>query len=484
MRRTKIVCTLGPSSNTPERVRQLMQAGMNVARLNFSHGSHDDHAALYQVVRDAAGSLNRNVAILMDLQGPKIRTGPLAGGNAVMLEEGAPFTLTTDPVEGDAARVSTTYPALPRDVRAGDRIMLADGVMELQVEAVENADVRCRVERGGLLAEHKGINLPGVAVSAPSLTEKDRDDLRFGLDLGVDYVALSFVRHADDLRELKALVREAGYDTPVVAKIERPEALDHIDEILEEVDVIMVARGDLGVEVPLDRVPQIQKRLIRRCNERGIPVITATQMLESMTTHPRPTRAEVNDVANAIYDGTDAVMLSGETAAGEYPVRAVEVMAAVAERADLALSDGPSRAIVERGSDPEAAFSDAVARAACESSRELNARRIVCFTSSGYTAARIARHRPPVPIFAFTLTDASMRRCALYWGVEAVRTIEEYDIEALLRRVDALLIDHRLAEPGEAVVVVAGTPLAVAGRTNLLKLHRAGEEEAPPPKAP
>jgi len=341
MRRTKIVCTLGPSSRSPEMVRQLILKGMDVARLNFSHGTHDHHRATFNAVRSIAQELQSNVAILMDLQGPKIRTGALDGGVPVHLAEGEAFCLTTRAVPGDQHCVSTTYANLPYDVEAGDRLLLADGALELLAEQVSPPDVRCRVIRGGALGQHKGVNLPGVNVSAPALTAKDIEDLALALELGADYVALSFVRRPEDIRAIKQRIADTGASAHVVAKIERPEALDSFDAILELTDAVMVARGDLGVEVNLEDVPQIQKELIRKCNEQGKPVITATQMLESMMTSPRPTRAEVTDVANAIYDGTDAVMLSGETAVGQFPLAAVSVMADVAGKADQAHGKAP-----------------------------------------------------------------------------------------------------------------------------------------------
>jgi len=476
MRRTKIVCTLGPSSSSPAVVRQLVCNGMDVARLNFSHGTHDDHRTLFQTVRTVAAELGANVAILMDLQGPKIRTGPLAGGGPVTLEEGAEFCVTTRPVPGDQHCVSTTYASLPYDVNVGDRILLADGTMELVAERVAPPDVACRVVRGGELGTHKGINLPGVNVSAPALTEKDVDDLALALHLGADYVALSFVRTPEDVGGLKERIDQAGAAARVVAKIERPEALDHFDAIVELADAIMVARGDLGVEVNLEDVPQIQKTLIRKSNDRGKPVITATQMLESMMTSSRPTRAEVTDVANAIYDGTDAVMLSGETAAGRFPLAAVSVMAGVAYKADRAVEAAQTRIIPAREAPGSlGAFSDAIGHAVCNMGRTLGAKRIVCFTQSGYTAAAIARYRPPTPITAITLSESTRRQCALLWGVEAIHTVEVDSTDAMVRTVEYILLEQDRAAVGDTVIIVAGTPLGIGGHTNLLRLHVVGQ---------
>ncbi|HEO72240.1 MAG TPA: pyruvate kinase [Candidatus Hydrogenedentes bacterium] len=479
MRRTRIVCTLGPSSNTPEIVRQLILNGLDVARLNFSHGTHDDHRALFAMLRSVAEELERNVAILMDLQGPRIRTGLLKGGGPVELVDGERLCLTARDVPGDAGCVSTTYSKLPHDVAAGDRILIADGTMELRVEEVAPPDVHCLIVRGGLLGQHKGMNLPGVAVSAPAMSHKDIQDLALALQLGADYVALSFVRQAEDVRDVKRRIAEAGSPARVVAKIERPEALTHFDAILEQTDAVMIARGDLGVETDLDNVPQVQKDLIRRCNACGTPVITATQMLESMVNHRRPTRAEVTDVANAIYDGADAVMLSGETAAGRFPIAAVSTMADIAAKADQAIAEAAPQPMVTVTSGHscawEGAFSHAIGHAVRDMIGPLDVKRIVCFTMSGFTAAAIARYRPTVPITAITLSEATQRRCALFWGVEAIRAAEVTNTDDMVAMVDDILLRNHFAKIGDTIVIVAGTPLAVGGRTNLLKLHTLGE---------
>ena len=480
MRRTKIVCTIGPSCKSPEMLREFILRGMDVARLNLSHGAHGEHRAAFRTIRSLAQELNRNVAVLMDLQGPKIRTGPLEGGGPVALAEGASFCITTRDVPGDQTCVSTTYAALPSDVKAGDRILLADGAMELVAERVVPPDVYCRVVRGGTLGQHKGINLPGVNVSAPALTAKDIEDLELAFELGVDYLALSFVRKPEDVYDVKRRIAQVRADIRVVAKIERPEALDRFDAILEATDAVMVARGDLGVEVDLNDVPQIQKALIRKCNAAGKPVITATQMLESMMTNARPTRAEVTDVANAIYDGTDAVMLSGETAAGKFPLEAVTTMADITRKADQAIAGAPPRLIAPHAGDAgedagEGAFSDAIGQAVRDMVCTLNVTQIVCFTMSGFTAAAIARYRPQTPITAITLSEETRRRCALYWGVDAVQSVEVEDIDTMIRVVDEVLLRRGLAAAGDVIIVVAGTPLAVGGRTNLLHLHTVGD---------
>jgi len=479
MRRTKIICTLGPATSTVDDIAALIRAGMDIARLNCSHGDAASLTALYHAVREAAAQAQRNVAVLMDLQGPKIRTGRMRDGQPVELIEGADVVITTDETDGDAHRFSTTYEALPSDVRPGDRIMLADGALELKVRSVRGAEVHCTVVHGGLLGSSKGINLPGVPVSAPSVTEKDREDLALALDLGADFVALSFVRSPDDVRLVKRCIADAGVDCHVVSKIERPEALDCFDEIAELTDAVMVARGDLGVEMPFDQVPQIQKQLIRRCSQLGTPVITATQMLESMIASPRPTRAEANDVANAIYDGTDAVMLSGETAVGRFPARTVSVMARICAEADAAIAADSERARRPWSAEGQGSLiGNAIGHAVYHLSENLDLKRIVVFSQSGFTATKVSRYRPRVPISAFTLDVHAQRRCALYWGVNAEQTVELGGIDETIAALDGLLLERGLAKRGDLVALVAGSPLAHAGATNLLKLHTVGESES------
>lgn len=470
MRRTKIVCTIGPATASPEMIRQLVEAGMNVARLNFSHGAWEEHAGVIASLRQVSARKHVPVAILQDLQGPKIRLGTFRGGRA-SLAAGAEFLITTRPMEGTAAQASTTYDHLPRDVKPGDRILLADGVIELTaLESTEDA-VRCRVVVGGEISDHKGINLPGVAVSASSMTAKDREDLRFGLEHGVDAIAVSFVRGPADVLEAKKLIAEAGADTPVIAKLEKPEAIQHLAEILEVSDGVMVARGDLGVELPLEEVPLIQKEIIRRARAHAIPVITATQMLESMIGNPRPTRAEASDVANAILDGTDAVMLSAETAVGQYPIETVRVMSRIAVKVEAALPQLAAGAPFERAS----TFPDVISEAACRAASEVRARAIVAFTQSGFTARLLAKYRPEVPILAFSPSDTVRRRLCLYWGVvpKAIRPIQ-YTHE-MVEEIESLLLAENAVQADDALVIVAGAPLFVRGTTNLIKLHRVGE---------
>lgn len=479
MRRTKIVCTLGPSSRDYQTIERLMTEGMDVARLNFSHGSHDDHRNVFETVRRAASETGRAVAVMADLQGPKIRTGRLEDGRPVNLSPGASFCITARDVPGNARCVSTTYESLPQDITPGSRLLLADGMLELRVLEVKGRDVHCTVVRGGKLGEHKGINMPRVAVSAAPLTEKDIEDLEFALDLGVDFVALSFVRSGQDICHLKELIAEGGHRASVVAKIERPEAVANIDEIIRVADAVMVARGDLGVEMDLDEVPQIQKDIIRKCNRNGLPVITATQMLESMMASARPTRAEVADIANAIHDGTDALMLSGETASGRYPIESVATMAQVALKTDEIIEQSPRCALVapENASRHETAFAHAIGLAASQAAEDVNAVCITCFTMSGYSARMISRHRPRKPIVAVTVNDEARRRCALLWGVQTLPGAETRDLTAMVGQVDDILSREGLAQHGDTVVIVAGTPLLVGGRTDFIKIHQVGESE-------
>ncbi len=471
MRRTKIVATLGPASNTLERIAGLIQAGMNVARLNFSHGTHADHAALIAMVRRAAAEAGSHVAILQDLQGPKIRTGPLADGQPVDLVAGQRFWITTEPIIGTAERVSTTYAALPQDVQPRDRILLSDGMIELVVRTTGANEVETEVVHGGRLKQHQGINLPGVRVSAPAATAKDLEDLHFGLAQGVDYVALSFVRAADDIRQIKTVISAAGKSTPVIAKIERPEALEDLPAILRVADAIMVARGDLGVEMAPERVPLVQKQIIDAANRALIPVITATQMLESMIQNPRPTRAESSDVANAILDGSDAVMLSGETAAGAYPLEAVQMMALIADAIEGSAAQAGSDIAVPRWAIPEVQSSArAIADAAATISRVLPVRAIVVLTQSGSSARLVSHYRPQVPIIALSPSAETARRVALYWGVTPLVIHSADHLDALEQEIQALLRARGLAQPGETVVLTGGHPVYRHGPTNFLKL--------------
>ncbi|MAQ19822.1 MAG: pyruvate kinase [Sandaracinus sp.] len=468
MRRTKIVCTLGPASSSVEVIDQLVAAGMDCARLNFSHGDHAQHAEMARKIREAAGRARRPLAILADLCGPKMRVGRFAAGS-VELEEGQAFTLTTEKVDGDATRVSVSYPALPQDAKVDDTILLDDGLLRLRVTGTSAKEVQTEVEIGGTLSDRKGLNLPGVELSIPALTKKDREDLRFAVDeLKVDFVALSFVRRASDIEAAKEL---AG-GTPIIAKIEKPEAVENLEAILDAADGAMVARGDLGVELGSEKVPLVQKRIIRETNDRGKIVITATQMLDSMIRNPRPTRAEAADVANAVMDGTDAVMLSGETAAGKYPVKAVEMMDLIAREVESEWVQELSRMTrdmkVVAHEDWE--FPEAAARAAAVLSTHLPLAAIVSFTQDGRSAGLLAEFRPRAPIVAITHRAEVAQRLALEWGVVPRLEVPPEDLDETLRIACALLAREKLAKKGEPFAMIAGWP--TSGRTNTVKLHR------------
>ena len=466
VRHTKIVCTIGPASESPQIIRALVEQGMNVARLNFSHGSHQEHREKIQVIRGVSEELDRPVAILQDLAGPKIRVGEIPKPG-VRLEAGQSFMLTTSNVRGTHERVSVSYQSLPDEVEQGDRILLSDGSIELVVHRKTPSEVSCEVVTGGLLTSHKGLNLPTGSMRAAAFTDVDRKDLFFGLEHDVDFVALSFVRAADDILEVKEFVRRRKGDTPVIAKIERHEALDSIDEIIEEADGIMVARGDLGVEIPLEDVPGIQKMLINKANTAGRFVITATQMLRSMVNAPRPTRAEATDVANAVLDGTDAVMLSEETATGDYPVEAVQFMARIIRSAE---SDFPHERYLEHV--PRREVSDSVAHAACVLANHLDAAAIVAPTSSGRTARYISRFRPKQPIVALSPHDTVVHRLALSWGCLPHLVPEPTHTDDMIERSAELVLKLGYAAKDDLVVMTAGHPVGVSGNTNMVRVKR------------
>lgn len=464
IRKTKIVATIGPASRNESTLEALIRAGMDVARLNFSHGTREEHAWSARTIRAIATRLDRPVAILQDLSGPKIRTGTLKGGGPIRLLQGAELFITSRPVEGDATLISTSYAHLPQDVHPGDHILLADGLMDLIVLEVIGDTVRCRVVHGGELGERKGMNLPGVRLSTPAVTEKDLADLEFGLSMGVDYVAVSFVRQAEDLRQVRRLLRARKADTPVIAKIEKPEAIQNLEAILRACEGVMVARGDLGVEVSLEKVPILQKQIIEAANRAGALVITATQMLESMVSNPRPTRAEASDVANAILDGTDAVMLSAETAVGRFPVETVEMMARIALEAE---ASGRSAAMPSHS---RRDYSQAIAHAAVTLARDLDFRAVCAFTQSGYTARLVSKERPDLPVLAFTNDPGVYRRIALYWGTASLLLEFDGDTDTLIRHVESELLARGLAAPGDSVIVLGGSPIALKGATNFLKV--------------
>jgi pyruvate kinase len=466
----KIVCTIGPASAAEGIIEQMVRAGMDVARLNFSHGSHSEHRQAIERIRSVEIRIGKPIAILQDLQGPKIRLGTFVDGG-VALRRGDPFVLTTETVRGTAARASISYGGFAQDVKPGDRVLIDDGRIALEVEEVRGNDVTARVASGGLVKDHKGVNLPRTTLRLPSLTEKDREDLAFGLRHGVDYVGVSFVRSAADLLEVREVINEFRSDVQVVAKLERPEAIGRLDEILNATAAVMVARGDLGVEVPLEEVPIAQKEILRRARLARTPVIVATQMLESMTTNQRPTRAEVSDVANAVLDGTDAVMLSAESAVGAYPVEAVRMLDRIIRRTEAAFPpqtmDRPRRG--------EVSFPQAMSDASSFAAQELKARAIVPFTESGYTARLISQDRPPVPIIAFTPSERVRRRLTLDWGVIPRLIKSQTSIDQMVMDIEASLLADRSVRYNDILVIVGGAPLGVRGTVNLLKLHRVGE---------
>ena len=467
-RRAKIVCTLGPSCNTEAGIRGLLQSGMDVARLNFSHGTHEEHARSIATLRRVAAEAGKPICILQDLQGPKIRTGRLKGHQPVKLKAGDSVTITTRDVEGTAGLLCTTFAGLPQEVSPGSRILLSDGRIELEVRAVHGEDIECAIVTGGALAEHQGINLPGAALSIPALTEKDRKDLEFGVKHGVDLVALSFVRSASDVRTARGIIAARNSDIPVFAKLEKPQALDQLEAILEAADGVMVARGDLGVEMPPEKVPVIQKHVIQRAAEWRKPVIIATQMLESMIENPRPTRAEASDVANAIFDGTDAVMLSGETASGKYPLEAVGMMAKIVVEAENNIAEftQPRR----RRENRALSISETICESIAHSADDLDMAAIAVFTETGNTARMLSKYRPKSQIYAFSHVPAVCNRMNLLWGVHPVRRDHALNSEEMLSTAEQELLRSGRIAPGQVLGVVAGTQMA-SGSTNFMRLH-------------
>jgi len=470
-RRAKIVCTLGPASSSEPILRDLVRAGMDVARLNFSHGTHQDHERLIDLLRKVVASEGRSICVLQDLQGPKLRTGELAGHAPVLLAAGSPVTITSRKVPGSATLISTEFP-IAREVKVGSRILLSDGLIELRVRSIRGQDVLCTVVNGGLLGEHKGINLPGTQVSLPSLTEKDRKDLQFGLKCGVDLVALSFVRTAHDVRQAKDIIRQQGSSVPVIAKLEKPQAIDNLEDILDAADGVMVARGDLGVEVAPEKVPVIQKQVIHRAGAWRKPVITATQMLESMIDNPRPTRAEASDVANAIFDGSDAVMLSGETATGRYPREAVNMMARIVVEAEAHMEDAwPYR----RRSEHSLSISETICESVAHAAQVLDMKAIAVFTQTGTTARLVSKYRPLCPVFAFAHDESVANRLNLLWGVHPFTIDYEPSAEAMVRAGEMRLCELGVVKSGDIVGVISGK-IGASGSTNLMRLHVVGSD--------
>ena len=471
-RRAKIVATLGPASSSEEVFRQLVRAGLDVARLNFSHGSHEQKAALIAMVRRVSKEEGKPVCILGDLQGPKIRTGTLAGGKAVLLETGKRLTITPEAIEGTAERVSTVFPTLAENLKPGDRILLSDGLIELRVVELRGADVVTEIVNGGMLGEKKGINLPNINVKVPSLTEKDEADLEFALKNGVDTIAVSFVQTADDVRYVKRRVAALGSEAWVIAKLEKPQAVDHLESILEATDGIMVARGDLGVEVPPEKVPAIQKHIIRRAAECRKPVITATQMLESMIENPRPTRAEASDVANAIYDGTDAVMLSAESAAGKYPVESVAMMAKIVVETETQIRREPKMSTILRRKSLN--IPETICECMAHSAQDLDLAAIAIFTETGNTARLLSKYRPEAPIFALSPFEEVVHRLMLLWGTYPIQCERFEGTDKLVNMAEDILEERGYVKSREVLGIVAGTATKT-GATNFMRLHLIGD---------
>ncbi|MEU6079656.1 pyruvate kinase [Streptomyces sp. NPDC047108] len=471
MRRSKIVCTLGPAVDSFDQLKSLIDAGMNVARFNMSHGSHPEHEERYHRVRKASEETGRAVGVLVDLQGPKIRLETFAEG-PVELVRGDEFTITTEDVPGDRTICGTTYKGLPGDVSKGETILINDGAVALQVVEVEGPQVRTIVIEGGVVSDHKGINLPGVSVNVPALSEKDIEDLRFGLALGCDMVALSFVRDAGDIRDVHRVMDEVGRRVPVIAKVEKPQAVANMEEVVLAFDGVMVARGDLAVEYPLEKVPMVQKRLIEMCRRNAKPVIVATQMMESMINSSRPTRAEASDVANAILDGTDAVMLSAESSVGKYPIETVKTMSRIVEAAEKELLSRGLQPLVP-GKKPRTQ-GGSVARAACEIADFLGAKSLVAFTQSGDTARRLCRYRAQQPILAFTTDVSTRNQLTLSWGVESYIAPYVENTDAMVDLVDAELLKLGRYGAGDTMIITAGSPPGVPGTTNMVRVHHLG----------
>ncbi|MFJ5231747.1 pyruvate kinase [Kitasatospora sp. NPDC088391] len=472
MRRAKIVCTLGPAADSYDQIKALVDAGMDIARLNLSHGSHAEHEDRYHRVRKASDETGRSVGVLADLQGPKIRLDTFADG-PVLLERGDEFTITVEDVPGDREICGTTYKGLAADVSRGERILIDDGRVCLEVTHVEGPRVHCIVIEGGLVSDHKGLNLPGVAVSVPALSDKDVEDLRWALRTGADIIALSFVRSGKDVEAVHRIMAEEGRRVPVIAKIEKPQAVEDLESIVDAFDGIMVARGDLGVELPLEQVPIVQKRAIKLAKRNAKPVIVATQMLDSMINASRPTRAEASDVANAVLDGSDAVMLSGETSVGKYPVETVKTMARIVEAAEEDILAAGLPALT--ASSKPRTQGGAVARAAAEIGDFLNAKYLIAFTQSGDTARRLTRYRSPIPVLAFTYEPAVRSQLSLTWGVETFLGPFVTTTDELVAQVDAALIGLGRCKPGDVVIITAGSPPGLAGSTNLVRVHHVGE---------
>jgi pyruvate kinase len=471
LRKTKIICTIGPASEDVETLRKLIAHGMNVARLNFSHGSHAEHEVRIRNIREAAEAEGKTVAILLDTQGPEIRTGELAVPS-VELVAGEKFILTTEQIPGDCNRVSVSYSGLPRDVKRGDTILIDDGLIGLRVERIEGTEIHCTILNGGILKSRKGVNIPGVKINLPGITEKDAEDILFGIKMGVDFIAASFVRKPQDVLDIRKILEEHGASIPIIAKIENREGIENLDAILEVSDGLMIARGDLGVEIPVEEVPLVQKEMIRKCNQLGKPVITATQMLDSMQRNPRPTRAEASDVANAILDGTDAIMLSGETAAGKYPVEAVETMARIAVTAEASLRY--QEIFRQKIRELESTITESISQAVVHTSHTLDCSAIITATETGYTARMVSKYRPRAPIIAVTPNHDVLRKLTLVWGVYPVKGKPAATTDEMFQTAISASLENHYVEQGDLVVITAGVPVGKSGTTNLMKVHVIG----------
>ncbi|OXS53229.1 pyruvate kinase [Cohnella sp. CIP 111063] len=473
MRKTKIVCTIGPSSESLENTKKLIAAGMNVARLNFSHGDYEEHGNRIKAIRQASQELNKTVAILLDTKGPEIRLGKLKE-EPIELVQGEYITLTTEEILGDITRVPVTYKDLPSDVSVGSTILIDDGLIGLTVIDIQGTEIKCQIVNSGQIKSKKGVNVPGVAISMPGLTEKDISDIKFGIEVGVDFIAASFVRRASDVLEIRELLeRHDARHIHIISKIENQQGVDNLDEILEVSDGLMVARGDLGVEIPAEEVPLVQKLMIEKCNRVGKPVITATQMLDSMQRNPRPTRAEASDVANAIFDGTDAIMLSGETAAGKYPVESVETMARIAESAESALHY--REIFTKQANAQQTSVTEAISQAVANSALDLEAKAIVTSTESGYTARMVSKYKPKSPIIAVTPVEQVLRRLQLVWGVIPVKGVSASTTDEMFEIAVQGVLDSGIVRLGDTIVITAGVPVGRSGTTNLIKIHNVGE---------
>lgn len=473
MRKTKIVCTIGPASESLGNLKKLIQAGMNVARLNFSHGDYEEHGARIHNIRQASKEMGKTVAILLDTKGPEIRTRKMKEEPVELIENNM-ITLTTEDVLGDADRISVTYEDLPRDVEIGSTILIDDGLIGLTVVDIQGTEIKCRIVNGGPVKSNKGVNVPGVKISLPGITEKDANDIIFGIEQGVDFIAASFVRKAADVMEIRELLEKHGAPhIQIISKIENQEGVDNLDEILEVSDGLMVARGDLGVEIPPEDVPIVQKFMIKKCNRVGKPVITATMMLDSMQRNPRPTRAEASDVANAVYDGTDAVMLSGETAAGKYPVESVLTMARIAERTEESLEY--REIFLRQAQSQQVSVTEAISQAVANSALELDARAILTATESGYTARMVSKYRPKAPIIAVTPSEQTIRRLALVWGVIPIQCPQAGTTDELFDSAVNSAMTAGYASYGDIVVITAGVPVGRTGTTNIIKVHQVGD---------